>query len=41
MTLIARAIRAVERLPIPDPVTLAGIDYLVGRTDRALRQEPP
>jgi len=40
MNMIASAIRTVERLPIPDPVTLAGIDYLVGRTDRALRYKP-
>jgi len=38
--LISGAIRTVERLPLPDPVTLAGIDYLVGRTDRALRAQP-
>ena len=40
MSFIARTIQAIERLPIPDQITLAGIDYLVGRTDRALRSDP-
>ena len=39
MSLINTAIRAVERLPLPDAVTLAGIDYLVGRTDTRLARE--
>jgi cyclopropane-fatty-acyl-phospholipid synthase len=30
------AIRAVERTPLPDPLTSAGIEFLVGRTRRAL-----
>jgi cyclopropane-fatty-acyl-phospholipid synthase len=33
---IALAIRAVERAPLPDLVTSAGIGFLVGRTRRAL-----
>jgi cyclopropane-fatty-acyl-phospholipid synthase len=33
---IALAIRAVERTPLPDPLTSAGIEFLVGRTRRAL-----
>jgi len=40
MNLIASALRTAERLPLPDPITLAGIDYLVGRTDRGLRAQP-
>jgi cyclopropane-fatty-acyl-phospholipid synthase len=40
MTLIRSAIHAVERLPFPDAVTRAGIDYLVGRTDLRLDLQP-
>ncbi len=36
MSPIAMAIRAVERVPLPDIVTSAGIELLVGRTRRAL-----
>jgi cyclopropane-fatty-acyl-phospholipid synthase len=36
MSLIATAIGAVERLPLPDPVTRAGIELLVSRTCRRL-----
>lgn len=36
MSAIALAIRAVERTPLPDPLTSAGIEFLVGRTRRAL-----
>ncbi len=36
MTLVATAIGAVERLPMPDRATLAGIGWLVGRTGRRL-----
>ena len=39
MSLINTAIRAVERLPLPDSLTLAGIDYLVGRTGTRLEKE--
>ena len=39
MSLINTAIRAVERLPLPDTLTLAGIDYLVGRTGSRLERE--
>ena len=36
MNLIAAATAAVERLPLPDAVTLAGVRFLVGRTGRKL-----
>lgn len=36
MTLTASAIGAVEHLPLPDALTSAGIEYLVGRTRRRL-----
>ncbi|HEY4199589.1 MAG TPA: cyclopropane-fatty-acyl-phospholipid synthase family protein [Devosiaceae bacterium] len=36
MSLVASAIDAVERFPLPDAVTRAGIDLLVGRTRRRL-----
>ncbi|HHZ07787.1 MAG TPA: class I SAM-dependent methyltransferase [Rhizobiales bacterium] len=36
MSAIALAIRAVERAPLPDLLTSAGIGFLVGRTRRAL-----
>ena len=40
MDLIAAATTAVERLPLPDAVTLAGIEFLVGRTGRKLATQP-
>ena len=40
MSFIATATAAVERLPLPDPVTLAGVEFLVGRTGRKLAREP-
>ncbi|BCG96739.1 SAM-dependent methyltransferase [Mesorhizobium sp. 131-2-1] len=36
MSLIASAIRAVERVPLPDSATRCGIEALVGRTRRRL-----
>jgi cyclopropane-fatty-acyl-phospholipid synthase len=36
LSTIALAIRAVERAPLPDVLTSAGIEFLVGRTRRAL-----
>ncbi len=36
MSLIASAIRTVERSPLPDPLTRTGINFLVGRTRRSL-----
>jgi cyclopropane-fatty-acyl-phospholipid synthase len=36
MGLIAAASRIVERVPVPDRVTRAGIDFLCGRTARSL-----
>lgn len=41
MSLVASAVRAVERLNLPDPVTRAGIDFLVARTRRQLAEEGP
>ena len=40
MDFIAAATAAVERLPLPDAVTLAGVEYLVGRTGRKLARQP-
>ncbi len=40
MNLLAQAIGAVERTPLPDALTLAGIDFLVGRTRRKLEGLP-
>ena len=40
MNLIAAAIRAVETTPLPDPVTRAGIDFLVGTRRRSLIGAP-
>ncbi|WP_340312938.1 SAM-dependent methyltransferase [Rhizorhabdus argentea] len=40
MDLIAAATAAVERLPLPDAVTLAGVEFLVGRTGRKLARQP-
>ncbi len=40
MNLIATATRAIERLPMPDGMTRAGIAALVGRTSRKLALAP-
>jgi cyclopropane-fatty-acyl-phospholipid synthase len=40
MDLIALATSAVERLPLPDSVTLAGVRYLCGRTQKKLEKLP-
>lgn len=40
MDIIAAATAAVERLPLPDAITLAGVEFLVGRTGRKLAREP-
>lgn len=40
MNMIALAITAAERAPVPDSVTLAGIDFLCGRTKRRLAETP-
>ncbi len=40
MNMIALAIQTAERTPIPDALTLAGIDFLCGRTARRLETEP-
>ena len=40
MNMLAFAINAAERTPLPDSVTLAGIDFLVGRTKRRLSVVP-
>lgn len=40
MDLIAAATNAVERLPLPDAVTLAGIQFLCSRTQRKLEKLP-
>ncbi|MBB5751521.1 SAM-dependent methyltransferase [Prosthecomicrobium pneumaticum] len=39
MSVVASAIRTVERTPLPDPLTRAGISLLVGRTRRRLAGE--
>jgi cyclopropane-fatty-acyl-phospholipid synthase len=41
MSMVAAAVAAVERAPLPDKVTRAGIAYLVGRTARRLRATEP
>jgi cyclopropane-fatty-acyl-phospholipid synthase len=41
MNLAAAATGAVERLPLPDSITRAGIALLVGQTGRRLRRGPP
>ncbi len=41
MNLTAAATGAVERLPLPDSITRAGIALLVGRTSRRLRHTAP
>lgn len=40
MNMIALAINAAERAPVPDSVTLAGIDFLCARTKRRLAETP-
>jgi cyclopropane-fatty-acyl-phospholipid synthase len=40
MGLIAAASKIVERVPVPDSVTRAGIDFLCGRTARSLSRTP-
>ena len=40
MNLLASAIGLVERTPLPDRMTRAGVGLLVGRTARALRHAP-
>ncbi|TBW40395.1 class I SAM-dependent methyltransferase [Siculibacillus lacustris] len=40
MSLVTRAIDAAERVPLPDSLTLAGIDWLVGQTRRRLAATP-
>jgi cyclopropane-fatty-acyl-phospholipid synthase len=39
--ILANATRTVERIPLPDAVSRAGIDYMVGRTRRRLRRSSP
>ncbi len=41
MSLLEKAIRAVESTPLPDPVTRFGVDFLVARTRRQLSVAPP
>jgi cyclopropane-fatty-acyl-phospholipid synthase len=41
MNMLAFAVNAAERAPLPDSLTLAGIDFLCGRTKRRLRTVPP
>ena len=41
MNMLAFAINAAERTPLPDSVTLAGIDFLCGRTSRMLSTTSP
>jgi cyclopropane-fatty-acyl-phospholipid synthase len=40
MNMIALAINAAERAPVPDAVTLAGIDFLCARTKKRLAETP-
>lgn len=40
MNMLAYAINAAERVPLSDTITLAGIDYLCGRTKRRLAETP-
>jgi len=40
MNMLAYAINAAERVPLSDTITLAGIDYLCGRTKRRLAGTP-
>jgi len=41
MSLITAATRVIERVPLPDSVTAAGISYLVDRTSRRLADGTP
>ncbi len=41
MSLLASTINLVERIPLPDPVTRAGVDLLVARSRRRLSRQPP
>jgi cyclopropane-fatty-acyl-phospholipid synthase len=40
MNLVSLGTAAVERLPLPDPVTKAGVSFLVGRTARHMALQP-
>ena len=40
MSLVAAAVTAAERMPLPDSIMRAGIAALVGRTARKLRSAP-
>ncbi|MBB4096275.1 cyclopropane fatty-acyl-phospholipid synthase-like methyltransferase [Ochrobactrum pecoris] len=40
MNMLAYAINAAERVPLSDSITLAGIDYLCGRSKRRLAETP-
>jgi cyclopropane-fatty-acyl-phospholipid synthase len=40
MNMLSFAINAAERTPMPDSLTLAGIDFLCGRTKRRLQEVP-
>lgn len=40
MTMIVAAINAAERVKLPDWLTLAGVDFLVGRTSKQLARSP-
>jgi cyclopropane-fatty-acyl-phospholipid synthase len=41
MTLLAAATTLFERMPLPDAVSRAGVDFLVGRTSRRLASPDP
>ncbi len=41
MTIIENAIKAAERIELPDWMTLAGVEFLVGRTNRKLAATEP
>jgi cyclopropane-fatty-acyl-phospholipid synthase len=41
MNAIAAAIHAFEQTPVPDKLTLMGIDYLCGAADKKLARQPP
>lgn len=41
MSLLSQTLDTVERLPLPDVVTEAGIDWLVGQTRRRIKATPP
>ncbi|WP_254070627.1 cyclopropane-fatty-acyl-phospholipid synthase family protein [Acidisphaera sp. L21] len=40
MNFISLGTAAVERLPLPDPITRRGVSFLVGRTARRMSQQP-